>query len=86
MKTTNVTRNFDTPPDERVTQMAACQSPEVDGWLFFTQGREAQAITICNSCPVRSACLREALSCGTRLYGVWGGTTQRQRRRMQHMV
>lgn len=36
------------------------------------------AISICGTCPVRSACLNHALE-HDEIYGVWGGTTPRER-------
>ena len=52
--------------------------------LFFpTQGEDSQqAIAVCNLCPVRAACLRYALDNGEQ-WGVWGGTSERQRRRLR---
>ncbi len=41
--------------------------------------REAGAKTICNPCPVKSECLDFALQT-EELYGVWGGTTEGERR------
>lgn len=39
------------------------------------------ALRVCAGCPVQAACLAEALEVGEE-YGVWGGTTASQRRRM----
>lgn len=60
---------------------AAClQAP---GMTFFPQTKaEAQAaLAICAVCPVRDECLRHALETNER-FGVWGGTTEQQRREM----
>ncbi|MDX2646690.1 WhiB family transcriptional regulator [Streptomyces sp. NPDC001902] len=66
---------------------AACR--EEDPELFFpisgsgpgmAQIQEAKAV--CLRCPVTAQCLRSALSAG-RLDGIWGGTTEDERRRMQ---
>lgn len=40
--------------------------------------REVNAIAICNTCPVKQACLDHALSV-PEVYGVWGGMTEEQR-------
>lgn len=37
----------------------------------------------CNDCPLKAACLREAIR--TDAYGVWGGTTREYRRDLQFM-
>ena len=42
---------------------------------------EARAKAVCAECPVREACLEHALTHRERL-GVWGGLSQRERRRV----
>ncbi len=49
--------------------------------LFPQPGDQSRARAVCRDCPVRLACLAEALD--NRIeYGVWGGTTERERRSM----
>jgi WhiB family redox-sensing transcriptional regulator len=43
--------------------------------------RELTAIKICNSCPVKQACLDHALSV-PEIFGVWGGMTEEQRHKI----
>lgn len=61
---------------------AACA--DMDPAIFFPPvGRScALARAICAGCPVKRECLDHALATGER-YGVWGGTTVRERRRMR---
>jgi WhiB family redox-sensing transcriptional regulator len=40
-----------------------------------------EAKMICNTCPVRQPCLEHALSTREK-HGVWGGLTERERRRV----
>lgn len=49
---------------------------------FFAQGADQQKIKIvCAECPVRTECLADALD--NRIeFGVWGGMTERERRRV----
>ncbi len=58
----------------------ACVSMDPDG--FFVQGAEQHAVkTACGACPVRTECLADALD--NRVdFGVWGGMTERERRRL----
>lgn len=65
---------------------AACR--DVDPDLFFPLGTVGaslpqieQAKQICRTCPVRRSCLRWALDHGDA--GVWGGTTDEERRRQR---
>ncbi len=66
-----------------------CAAPDVPPDLFFpsTVGNSAgnrlaehAAKAICATCPIRDACLAEALR--DRLHGIWGGTTDAERARM----
>lgn len=57
---------------------AACAQTSPDT-LFVRGAAQRTARELCFSCPVRSACLVEALSSGTE-FGVWGGMTERERR------
>ena len=65
--------------DWRHSALCAQTDPE----LFFpekaTQSRDARAV--CARCPVRAECLTDALT-HDRVYGVWGGTTERERRKL----
>jgi len=64
---------------------AACRNDgDPDAW-FAGPGesqRQAHAVEVCLGCPVRARCLEEALTLG--LAGVWGATSERERRRMRH--
>jgi WhiB family redox-sensing transcriptional regulator len=59
---------------------AACR--DADPALFFAgvEGGDTRvAQRICAGCPVNEECLEWALTAGVS-YGVWGGTTEQQRR------
>lgn len=60
---------------------AACRT--VDPGVFFPEsdtGTET-AVRICRGCPVMQECRDWALDTRVR-YGIWGGLTERDRRRM----
>jgi WhiB family transcriptional regulator, redox-sensing transcriptional regulator len=65
------------------TDHAACRG--VDPEVFFPVSRNAadasEAIAVCRGCPVRHECLATALTRAES--GVWGGTTEAQRRRLR---
>lgn len=71
------------PPidDDSWQDDAACA--ESDPELFFSGDDRAdeQAMALCAVCPVRTSCLRSALAVGE-MHGIWGGTTEAERRRM----
>jgi WhiB family transcriptional regulator, redox-sensing transcriptional regulator len=66
---------------------AACQ--DLDPELFFPIGTTGSALdqanqakTVCARCPVIEACLEWALNTNQQ-NGVWGGTTEDERRALQ---
>jgi WhiB family redox-sensing transcriptional regulator len=66
---------------------AACQS--ADRELFFpiselaASGRSiAEAKAVCGRCRVRAQCLAHAMGSGP-VQGIWGGTTEKERRLMR---
>lgn len=68
------------PPDWH--DHAACAGVDPD--LFFpsrgASTREAKAV--CAGCPVRSDCLEAAMAGGEK-FGIWGGMSERERRRLR---
>lgn len=52
-----------------------------DAELARVASAEVTAKAICAICPVREACLEHALSAREK-HGVWGGLTERERRRI----
>ena len=54
-----------------------------DPTLFFPgpDDESEPALAICQRCPVTEECLAYAIEARER-YGIWGGTTERQRRRI----
>lgn len=76
-------RMLDVPINEERPWMvfSACRDQDPD--IFFPQSQEAtdHAIAICNSCPVKLDCLEYSLEARER-FGIWGGTTEKQRRQL----
>lgn len=66
-----------------------CSSGQFDPDLWFAGQDDhpstAQALSVCGQCPVRQTCLEYALD-ERWLYGIWGGTTSRQRTRLRSAV
>ena len=60
---------------------AACQGKDPDLWFPEKGESSTEAIAICEGCPVRSECLEYAIEAGE-AFGIWGGTTPAERRRM----
>jgi WhiB family transcriptional regulator, redox-sensing transcriptional regulator len=60
---------------------ARCRQHDPD--LFFAAGArsERRAKAVCDRCPVAAQCLEFAVECRAE-FGVWGGLTSRERRRL----
>ena len=56
-----------------------CRTHDMDAFFDGT----ARAIAICQDCPQQSPCLQYALDNNER--GVWGGTSERQRKKIRRM-
>lgn len=59
----------------------ACRDAEVDLWFVERGESSAPAREICARCPVADRCLEYALAHHIK-HGIWGGLTERERRRM----
>lgn len=62
-------------------QRAACRGVDPDIFYPVSDEEAEPAKAICAQCPVREACLEYALANRER-DGVWGGATERERRRI----
>jgi WhiB family redox-sensing transcriptional regulator len=63
----------------------ACNGVDTDSFFLeenmrgkTKRNREQSAIAICNTCPVKQACLDHALKV-PEVYGVWGGMNEERR-------
>ncbi|NNC75795.1 MAG: WhiB family transcriptional regulator [Acidimicrobiia bacterium] len=59
----------------------ACRQVESDLFFPASKAQELEALRICATCPVRDECFAHAIE-SREAYGVWGGTTEKQRRRL----
>ena len=58
----------------------ACRGLGTEGFIIKNGGRHNRAL--CGDCPVRQECLEAALA-NAELVGLWGGTTDAERREMR---
>lgn len=62
-------------------QRAACRGADPDIFYPASDEEAEPAKAICGQCPVRQPCLEYALANRER-DGIWGGATERERRRI----
>lgn len=71
--------------NEQWQELALCA--QVDAETFFPDkanaARAREAKKVCSACEVRVQCLEYALANHER-YGIWGGLSERERRRLRH--
>lgn len=60
---------------------AACQGLAADIFYPSSDEESLEAKSVCGECPVQAECLEHALSVREK-DGVWGGATERERRRI----
>lgn len=67
-----------------LTWQALARCAEADPEIFFPErgGSSKAARAVCNECCVRQECLRYALT-NREQFGIWGGTSERERRRLR---
>lgn len=66
-----------------VAQSGACHTANVPADVFFGETKQeiAQAKAVCGSCIAQAKCLSYAIN--NEDYGVWGGTTPAERRKLR---
>jgi WhiB family transcriptional regulator, redox-sensing transcriptional regulator len=64
-------------------EYASCRGLDPD--LFFPErgGDTRSAKAVCDGCPVRAECLDYALTPPVEKFGIWGGMSERERRRIR---
>jgi WhiB family redox-sensing transcriptional regulator len=61
---------------------ALCAQVDPDTWFPERGGSTKEAKMICARCRFTARCLQLALDTGE-IHGVWGGTTEKERRKMR---
>lgn len=74
--------DFYLPEPEPWTADAVCAQTDPEAWFPDKGGSTRAAKAICRSCPVIAECLAYALRNDER-YGIYGGLSERERRRLK---
>jgi WhiB family redox-sensing transcriptional regulator len=61
---------------------ALCAQTDPEAFFPEKGGSTREAKKVCQSCPVRAGCLEYALAHDER-FGIWGGMSERERRRLR---
>lgn len=83
MNSTIETPTLDAPVLEERPWAVYSACREADPEIFFaaTRADERAALAVCSTCAVADECLQFAIETRER-FGVWGGTNERERRKM----
>jgi len=71
-----------TPADEAWQDRALCAQTDPEAFFPEKGGSTREAKRICQGCEVRSECLEYALQHDER-FGIWGGLSERERRKLK---
>ena len=71
--------------DTRWQERALCAQTDPEAFFPEKGGSTREAKKICEVCPVRAECLAYALEHDER-FGIWGGLSERERRRLKRMA
>lgn len=67
-------------PDRSWQERAACQDRDAETFFSIEPAAVRRALALCARCDVRAECLAQAMA-RREIFGVWGGTTETERRR-----
>ncbi|MDR2930362.1 MAG: WhiB family transcriptional regulator [Propionibacteriaceae bacterium] len=62
---------------------ALCAQTDPEAFFPEKGGSTREAKSVCRGCEVRQECLEYALAHDER-YGIWGGLSERERRKLRH--
>lgn len=68
--------------DQEWQEQALCAQTDPEAFFPEKGGSTREAKRICQACPVRDECLEFALEHDER-FGIWGGLSERERRRLK---
>lgn len=80
--------SFDVVPeyeDDQWQERALCAQTDPEAFFPEKGGSTREAKRICQGCEVRDACLEYALAHDER-FGIWGGLSERERRRLKRGI
>lgn len=72
-------------PELAWMEHAKCLDADPDAFFPEKGGSTREAKRICGACEVREECLSYALANDER-FGIWGGMSERERRRMKRLA
>lgn len=84
----NVLNLFGTPADDGIMgwqERALCAQTDPEAFFPEKGGSTREAKKVCTGCDVRSECLEYALENDER-FGIWGGLSERERRKLKRRV
>jgi len=76
---------FDEPDQQEWQERALCAQTDPEAFFPEKGGSTREAKRICLGCEVRAECLEYALAHDER-FGIWGGLSERERRRLKRRV
>ena len=75
---------FGLPDEQSWQERSLCAQTDPEAFFPEKGGSTREAKKICTGCEVRSECLEYALANDER-FGIWGGMSERERRRLKRV-
>lgn len=72
-------------PDDQWQEKALCAQTDPEAFFPEKGGSTREAKRICQGCEVKDECLESALANDER-FGIWGGLSERERRRLKRGI
>ena len=81
----DVRRNWTSSLKSALLERALCAQTDPESFFPEKGGSTREAKKVCSGCLVRAECLEYALADDER-FGIWGGMSERERRRLKRMA
>ncbi len=84
MSSTELATVFGLPDEQSWQERSLCAQTDPEAFFPEKGGSTREAKKICVGCEVRAECLEYALANDER-FGIWGGLSERERRRLKRV-
>ena len=81
---TDLAEVFGLPDEQSWQERSLCAQTDPEAFFPEKGGSTREAKKICVGCEVRAECLEYAL-CNDERFGIWGGLSERERRRLKRV-
>ncbi len=85
LESADLTSVFGLPEEQSWQERSLCAQTDPEAFFPEKGGSTREAKKICTGCEVKAECLEYALANDER-FGIWGGLSERERRRLKRLA